>query len=232
MDQEKVFAVFGLGTFGMEICNVLSSKGKEVIAVDRDGSLVDKVKDSVTQALLVDSTDEDALKAAGMEDVDVAVIAIGDNLEASILTTIILKNLGVPCIIARAVSAIHAQTLKQVGATELVNIEVDEGRRLANRIVSPDIMDIIPISPEQSMAELRAPRNFLGKSLKQLDLRNKFSVNVVSVKRVKTDIDELGNPKRDEMIFTPRPMDIIEANDILVVIGCDKDIEALREAAA
>ena len=112
MEKDKLFAVFGLGIFGFEVCKVLSEKGMKVIAVDKDRKLVDKVKDMVTQAILIDSTDEDALKNADMQDVDVAVVAIGKSVDGSILTTILLKNMGVPRIIARAVSSLHEQVLR------------------------------------------------------------------------------------------------------------------------
>ncbi|MFC1480149.1 potassium channel family protein [Candidatus Omnitrophota bacterium] len=229
MEKEKVFAVFGLGTFGLEICKVLSSKGAKVIAVDRNQKSIEKIKDVVTQAVAIDSTDEEDLLNAGLQDVDVAVISIGDNIDASILTTTLLKNIGVPYIIARAMSGIHAQVLKQIGATEVMNLEIEQGQRLANRIFAPEIMDVIHLSDDQSLAELRVPKDFIGKSLQDLDLRKKFNVNVISVKRTKTDIDKIGNPERKELVFSPKPMDILEINDILVVLGNEQDMNRLKE---
>lgn len=231
MDTEKVFAVFGLGMFGLEICRVLASKGANVIAVDKDQKRIDRIKDTVTHSVLLDSTDEEALRNAGMDDVDVAVIAVGDMLDASILTTILLKNMGVPRIIARATSDVHGQVLKQIGATEVINIEIEVGRRLANRIFSQDVMDVIPVSPDATMAELRLPKAFEGKSPHELEIRKEYNVNIVAVKRTKTDVDALGNPKREEQVFTPKPTDILHVNDVLVILGRDEDIEKLKEIA-
>jgi trk system potassium uptake protein TrkA len=227
--MDKVFAVFGLGTFGFQICKVLSERGGQVIAVDRQEKLIDRIKDDVTQAVLLDSTDEDALRNIGLENVDVAIVAIGDDIDASILTTALLKNLGVPMIIARAVSEIHAQVLKQVGATEVINIEIEEGKMLAKRLVASDVLDIIPISKNQSLVELYVPKEFVGKSLMQLNLRKKFKVNVISIKRTVTVVDNSGNPLKEEVVLSPRPTDILQPNDVLVVVGNEKDIESLKE---
>ena len=154
MAKERVFAVFGLGTFGAEVCRVLAEKGGKVIAVDRDPDVVEKNKNIVTQAVLMDSTDEEALKNLALDEIDVAIVVIGENLDASILTTALLSKLGVPYIIARAITDIHAQILKQVGATENINIEINSGRELATRLISPDILENIPISAELKLVEL------------------------------------------------------------------------------
>jgi len=229
MDKEKIFGVFGLGAFGMEICRVLAEKGAEVVAVDKDQQTIEKIKNIVTQAVLMDSADEEALKNAGLQDVDVAIVAIGDNIDASILTTIILKNMGVPYIIARAVSNIHAQVLKQIGATEVINIQIEQGRRLANRVSLHGVMDVIPISDNQLLVEVRVPSDFVGRSLSDLDLRKKLNINIISVKRTKTEIDDMGNPRREESVFSPKPMDIFNVNDILVILGEQGDIDKLKE---
>jgi len=228
MVKEKVFGVIGLGIFGSEVCRVLAEKGMKVIAADKDRDVLEKMKNHVSQAVLLDSTEEDALRNAGLHDIDVAVVAIGDNVNANVLTTILLKNLGVPHIIARALSALHAQVLRQIGATEVINIELEQGARLANRIVAPDVMDIIPISSNQSLAEMRAPEIFIGKSLVQLEIRKKFNVNIVSMKRADTGIDDMGNPVRSEKVFSPKPDDIIRVNDVLIILGEEKDIEKLK----
>lgn len=229
MEKDKLFAVFGLGIFGFEVCKVLSEKGMKVIAVDKDRKLVDKVKDMVTQAILIDSTDEDALKNADMQDVDVAVVAIGKSVDGSILTTILLKNMGVPRIIARAVSSLHEQVLRQIGATEVVNIAVEEGQRLAKRIISPEMVDLIPLSKNHSIAEVRIPSKFVDKSLQEIDLRKKFHVTLVSVKRMETAIDEVGNPLQEEAVFCPKPDEALKASDILVLLGSENDLQKLKE---
>lgn len=228
MAKEKVFAVFGLGTFGMEVCQVLSQKGGKVIAVDNQTQLVEKLKETVFQAVVLDSKDEESLKSISLEDIDVAVVAIGDDIESSILTTALLKNLGVPYIIARAISPIHSQVLKQVGATEVIHIEIEEGRRIANKLITPFILEHIPLSKNQSLAEIRIPKDFIGKSLFKLDLRKKYNINVISIKREETTIDDLGNPVKEEMAIAPDSTTVLKENDIIVIVGNEKDIEQLK----
>ncbi|MDO9547427.1 MAG: TrkA family potassium uptake protein [Candidatus Marinimicrobia bacterium] len=229
MAKEKVFAVFGLGTFGLEVCRVISEKGGKVIAVDYQIELIEKVKNMVTQAVLIDSTDEQSLKNAPIEDIDVAVVGIGQNIESSILTTAVLKNLGVPYIIARAASDIHGQVLKQVGATEVINIEIEEGKRLASKLISPDIIDKIYIGQNQILAEVMCSKSMIGKSVMALDLRKKLNVNIISIKHTSTKIDEMGNPVVENVVDFPSPSTIILKDDILVVVGREKDIDKLKE---
>jgi len=228
MKKEKVYAVFGLGTFGLEVCKVLSEKGGRVIAVDVNEKLIDRVKDTVTQAILIDSTDEESIRSAPLAEVDVAVVGIGDDMESSILTTAILKKIGVPYIISRAINDIHAQVLKQVGATEVLFIEIEEGRRLAQRLISPDVLERIPISQNQTLAELVTPLQLAGRALYKIDLRKKFGVSVISIKRKKTIIDDQGSPRIEELVIQPAPTTVLEKEDILVVVGKDEDIDALK----
>lgn len=228
MAREKVFAVVGLGTFGRELCATLMEKGGKVIAIDNQARLIDRVRDEVTQAILIDSTDEDTIAQAPLQDVDVAVVAIGDNIEASILTTALLKRIGVPRIVARAVTDIHQQVLRQIGADEIVNIEIDEGRRVAQRLISPEVLDTVPLSEQISMAELYAPHSVVGSTLEQVDLRNKFRVNIVSIRRDDISVDEQGNPRRRERLIFPAAGDRLEEGDILIVVGSNEDIDALR----
>jgi trk system potassium uptake protein TrkA len=229
MPDDKTFAVFGLGTFGFEVCRVLSEKGGKVIAADVNPGLIEKAKEIATQAVLIDSTDEDSLKNAPLENVDVGIVAIGDDMQASILTTAILKNRGIPYIIARAISDIHAQVLRQVGATEVLFIEIEEGRRLAIKLIAPDVLDRIPISKNQTLAEVVVPEGFVKKTLGKLDLLKKLGITVISVKRMSTKIDDIGNPEKEELIIQPAPTTMLEDADVLVVIGKDEDINRLKE---
>ncbi|MBU1063659.1 TrkA family potassium uptake protein [bacterium] len=229
MAKEKVFGVFGLGTFGLEVCRVISEKGGKVIAVDFQTELIEKVKNMVTQAVLIDSTDEQSLKNAPIEDIDVAVVGIGQNIESSILTTAVLKNLGVPYIISRAISDIHGQVLKQVGATEIIDIEIEEGKRIANKLISPDIIDKVYIGQNQILAEVMCSKSMIGKSIMALDLRKKLNVNIISVKHTSTKIDEMGNPVVENNVDFPAPSTIIQKDDILVVVGREKDVDKLKD---
>jgi trk system potassium uptake protein len=227
--NEKVFAVIGLGTFGRKVAEVLSNRGGKVIAIDNDPALIDKVKDSVTQAVLLDSTDETSLTNAPFDDVDVAVVAIGDNIASSILTTALLKRVGIPRILARSVSDLHEQVLKQIGADEIVNIEVDEGHRIAMRLISPEVLDRIPVSQSISVAELYTPGTFIGQSIGKLDLRKRFNVNIISITRTILGVDEMGNTVRNEQIIFPTSENILEETDVLLVVGKNEDVDALRE---
>ena len=228
MGQDRVFAVFGLGLFGSEVCRVLAENGGKVIAVDRKPALIERIKDQVTQAVLIDSTEEEALQSIDIADIDVAVVAIGSDQNSSIITTALLKKLGVPYIIGRALTDIHGEVLRQVGANEVINIELDEGREIARRLISPDIKDRIPISQDQTLAEVVVPATFVGKSLHSLELRKKFSVNVISIRRTETVIDDVGNPVKSERVFAPLPDDKLKQNDVFVLVGSDEDIDALR----
>ncbi len=229
MPKNKVFAVFGLGAFGLEVCRVLAEKGSTVIAIDNKVGQIEKIKNLVTQAVLIDSTDEESLRAAPIEDVDTAIVGIGENIESSILTTAILKKVGVPHIIARAISEIHAQVLRQVGASDVINIEIEEGNRLANRLISPSIIEKIPIGKNQILAEVLVPKNMVGKSLQELDLRKKYNINVISVKRVQMNVDEMGNPQEEEMISFPGPLTVLQKNDTIIVVGTEREIERVKE---
>ncbi len=229
MAKERVFVVIGLGIFGRQVALELAGKGGKVIAVDNQAKHVEAVKDGVTQAVLVDSTDEEGLSSLGLDEVDVAIVAIGDAIESGILTTAILKRSGVPYIIARAVSDIHAQVLRQVGADEVINLEVDEGRRIAQRLIAPHVLDRIPISSSISFAEVYVPRSFINSTLVRLDLRKRFSINVVAIKRNKLSVDEVGNPVKDEEVIFPESDTMLLDQDVLLVVGKNEDIEAMKE---
>ncbi|MAG13669.1 MAG: potassium transporter TrkA [Spirochaetales bacterium] len=229
MAKEKVFAVVGLGSFGRKVCEVIAEKGGKVIAIDNDPALIDRIKDTVTQAVLLDSTDEDSLSGAPLDDVDAAVVAIGDNVAASVLTTALLKRAGIRFILARAISELHEQVLRQIGADEIVNIEIDEGQRIGMRLMSPEILDRIPVSHAISVAELYTPKTFAGKSLLKLDLRRKFHVNIIALTRVNLSVDEMGNPLRNEQVIFPHAEDVLEGTDVLLVVGKNEDIDAMRE---
>lgn len=229
MAKEKVFAVIGLGSFGRKVCEVLIERGGKVIAIDNDPDLIDKVKDDVTQAILLDSTDEESLSNAPFDDVDVAVVAIGDNITSSILTTALLKRAGIAYILARSVSNLHEQVLKQIGADEIINIEIDQGQRIATRLMSPEVLDRIPVSQSISVAELYAPESFVGKSLEKLDLRKKNKVNVISITRLSFSVDEVGNPVRNEQIVFPTSQEIVKEGDVFLLVGKNEDIDVLIE---
>ena len=217
-EREKVFAVIGLGSFGERLCEELSEKGGKVLAIDNQAKLIERVKDMVAQSILLDSTDEEAMNQ----------VPIGDNIEASILTTAILKRIGIPRILSRAVSEIHQQVLWQVGADEIINIEIDEGTRLAQRLISPEILDRIPISEKISLSEVFVPSDFAEKNLSQLDLRNKMHVNDVAIRRTSLTVDEEGDTVRSERIVFPDAETKLEESDVLLLVGLNEDLDSFR----
>ncbi len=227
--RQKVFAVLGLGVFGRQICTTLGERGGSVIAIDQDPELIEQVKEEVTQAILIDTTDEESLSEAALEDVDVAVVAMGDNVEASILTTALLKKRGIAHVVARAISTLHAQVLKQVGADEVLNLETDAGSRLANRLVAPDVLERVALSREISVAEMYVPKAVVGATLAEMDLRGRYGLMVISIKRVKRDVDELGNPVETEEIVFPGPDDELLETDLIHVIGKNESIDEFRQ---
>jgi len=227
-DKEKVFAVIGLGTFGGKVCEDLAAKGGKVIAIDNQPELIEKVKDTVTQSILLDSTDETAMGQVPFADVNIAVVAIGENIEASILTTAILKRLGIPYIVARAVTDIHNQVLRQVGADEVVNIEIEEGKRIAQRLISPDILDNISVTENISVSEVYVPKAFIGQTLEKLNLRKKLNVNIVAILRTTLSVDEEGNPVKTDNAVFPDAKEVLQESDILLVVGKNEDLNVFR----
>ena len=229
MAKETLFTVIGLGIFGQQVCEDLIEKGARVLAVDNKIDIIEKVKDNVTQAVLLDATDEEALSALPLEDIDIAIVAIGENREASILATAILKRLGVPYILSRATSDLHTQVLRQVGADEVVNIEISEGKRVAQKLLAPEILDRIPISETVTVAELFVSKDFIGKKLGKLNFRKKFQVNIIAVKRSYISIDELGNPVKSEEVIFPDSDTELKEHDIILIVGKNEDIDVFKE---
>jgi len=227
--SSRGYAVIGLGTFGVSLCDELGEKGGDVLAIDNQAALVERVKDTVSQSIVMDSTDEDAMGQVPFDNVETAVVAIGDNVEASILTTAILKKLGIPRIVARAITDLHQEVLRQVGADEIINLEVDEGVRMAQRLISPDILDHIPISENISLAEVAVPREFVEKTLKQLDVRRRMRVSIVAIRRTELAVDEEGNTLRSERMVFPEADQALSEGDVVLVVGENEDLSAFKE---
>ncbi|PKL24796.1 MAG: TrkA family potassium uptake protein [Spirochaetae bacterium HGW-Spirochaetae-3] len=219
MSRKRNFAVIGLGAFGASICDVLMGKGANVVAMDRDPAIVEQIKASVSAALLVDTTNEDSLLRAPLEDIDVAIVALGDNLEASILTTMLLKQRGIPYVVARAVSPLHASVLRRIGANEVINVEEETGRRVARRLVAPDVLDSLPLSADVSLNECLTPKFFIGKTAAELELEAKLHLRLVAIARVAVDLDDSGNGIRHERLLFPDDTTIIEEADRLFLLG-------------
>ena len=226
----RQFAVIGLGRFGFKTATTLSELGAEVIAIDLDANLIQKAKEDVTHAVQLDSTDEEALKACGIESVDVAVVAVGRDIQSNILTTALLKKLGVKEIVARAQTELHREILKMVGATRIVMPEEDMGIRIAKSIFSPNVLEHIELSKDHALVEIEARKDFIGKTLGDLEFRKKFKVNVIAIKKPKKSTSEDGQEITEyEIHDIPSSWDRITDGDVLVVVGTEEDIEKLRE---
>ena len=220
-------AVIGLGRFGMVLARELAASGTQVIAVDRSTQLTSEIKDDVDVSVRLDSTDETALKAQEIDKVDVCVIAIGENFEAALLTTVLVKKLGVPHIICRAQTTVHAEIFRQIGADEVLQPEMQAGENLARKLANPHIEDVITLAEGYSLLELRAPAQFQGKSLMALGLRQKHGVNLICIKRPSQAVAEDESAEAPEIISVPRPDDVIKADDVLLVVGPDEALARL-----
>ena len=183
MANNKTYAVLGLGIFGSTIAMELSKYNNEVIAVDRDMSCVERISDSVTQAVRADFTDIEQLKAIGIQDCDVAVVAAGDLLEESIMGVMNLKELGVPYVIAKAKNKKYMEILLKVGADRVVRPEKEMGERIAKQLVSDKIVDLIDLDEKYSIVEIMVPSSWIGYTLRELNLRAKYGINVVGIRK-------------------------------------------------
>ncbi|RKY01854.1 TrkA family potassium uptake protein [Candidatus Poribacteria bacterium] len=214
------FAVIGLGRLGSHLARSLAKRGAEVIAIDRDMRAVEAIKDQVTLAVRLDSVDEEALRAQGLDKVDAVIVAIGEDFESNVLTVALLKKLGVKQVIARASSEIQQQILSLVGADKVFFPEADTAERLAQLLISPSILDYIPLTDGRSVAQVNAPESFHGKTIAELKIRTRYGVNVIAVRRS-------GEKEITEM---PSPDYVIKKGDVLVVVGANEDIEKLSKA--
>jgi trk system potassium uptake protein TrkA len=225
------YVVIGLGRFGSKLAMSLFAHGGEVMAIDNDREAVDRIKDHVSHVAIADCTDEHSLRSLGVQDMEVAVVAIGEKVETSILATSILRRLGVPRIMSRAVTKIQSQILIEVGAHEVFSLEDQMGEQMAARLIAPHILESITLSSGHSLVEVMAKREFVGKSLKELNLRASFGVNVIAIKKRVPAINEKGeNIVRLELNDLPSPDQKIASEDILVVVGSDEKIQILTRS--
>lgn len=219
MTHMQRVAVIGLGRFGNALARQLAASGAQVIAVDNSSQHVEEIKEYVSVAVRLDSTDLLALRSQGIEQVDVAVVAIGENFEAALLTTVILKKLEVPRIICRAQTLFHAEIFRQIGADDVIQPELEAGEQLGRQLANPRIEDFLKLGEDYSLVELQAPRQFVGKSLKTLMLRQTFGVNLVAIIRNKTVQTKAGEQTTRTMIAVLDPDEILQSADVLVLVG-------------
>lgn len=214
--SNKQFVVIGLGRFGLSVAKTLYDLGNDVLAIDMDEDLVQEISDNVTHAVQVDATDENALRSLGIRNFDVAVVTIGANIQASVMVTLLVKELGVKYIIAKGNSDLHAKVLYKIGADKVVLPEKDMGVRVAHNLVSPSILDCIELSADYSIMEVKALEEWKGKNLSELKLRSEYGINVVAIK------------KGDEINISPSADDKVESGDVIVAIGSSEELRKLE----
>lgn len=212
----KQFAVIGLGRFGTSVAETLARMGYDVLAVDINADRVNAVMDVVTHAVQVDALDEHTLRSLGIRNFDVVIVAIGEDLQANILLTVMLKEMGVKTVVAKARTELHGRVLAKVGADKVVFPERDMGVRVARALVAANIIDQIELSPDYSIMELIAPPEFIGKSIGESGVRMKYGVTVLAIRRGR------------DVIISPGARQTVEEGDILVVVGRNDRLSRLE----
>ncbi len=213
--------IVGAGRFGMALAQSLAESGTEVLLIERNGSLVQAASGVVAYAVQGDATQARVLEEAGLKECDIAVVAVGSNIEVSTLATVICKELGIPRVIAKATSEMHGKILAKLGADQVIFPDRDSAHRLAHAIASNGAFDLLEISEGCSIAEIDVPESCREKTLAQADLRNKTGVTVLCIRR----LDE--NPKKPRAVMIPGPNDQLHPDDKLIVFGTTKQIDAL-----
>ncbi len=218
--MKKQFAVIGMGRFGSSVAKTLSNLGFEVLAIDSSEQRTQEVSNIVTHVVQADSTDEEALRALGLRNFDVVIVAIGQDIQASILTTIIVKEIGVPKVVVKAQNELHGKVLAKVGADKVIYPERDMGVRVAHHLISSNIIDYIELSEDYSIVEVQASGQMVGRNLRELDIRAKYGCNVMAIRT------------GDKMNIAPHAEDIIKYNDILVIVGTNTDLKNFEKTFA
>ncbi len=213
---KKQFVVIGLGRFGSSVAETLYGLGNDVLVIDKNEDLIQDISDKVTHAVQMDATDEGALRTLGLRNFDVAVVTIGSNIQASVMVTLLIKELGVKYIIAKGNSDLHAKVLYKIGADRVILPEKDMGVRVAHNLVSESILDFIELSPDYSIMEIEAPDEWKNKTISELKLRSKYGINVMAIKR------------DDEINLSPPADFMVKSKDIFVAIGSAEDLSKLE----
>lgn len=214
----KRVIVVGLGIFGFNIAKELYENGLEVIAIDKHKETIQKIKDFSTRAILADATDKELLESIGIQEDDVVIVSFGEDLAASTLLTLHLKEFKVKEIIVKAPNEDHKRILEKVGATEVIIPEKEMAGKVARSLISPNVLDYIPLSQDYTISEIAPPSSFLGKTIGDLQLRKKHHIGVIASRDVLTD----------QIQMIPSADFVIKDSDILVVIGKEQDIQNLK----
>jgi trk system potassium uptake protein TrkA len=214
----KRVVVVGLGIFGFNIAKDLYENGIEVIAIDKNKELIQKIKDFSTKAILADGTDKEVMESIGIQQDDVVIISFGEDLAASTLITLHLKEMKVKNIIVKAPNEDHKHVLEKVGATEVIIPEKEMADKVAKSLISPNVLDYIPLSKDYTVCELAPPASFMGKTIGDLHLRRKYHIEVIAVREILPD----------RLTMVPRADFVVKDSDILVIIGKTADVEKIK----
>jgi trk system potassium uptake protein TrkA len=214
----KRVVVIGLGIFGFNIAKDLYENGMEVIAIDKNKEIIQKIRDFSTKAILADGTDKEVMESIGIQQDDVVIISFGEDLAASTLVTLHLKEMKVKTIIVKAPNEDHKHVLEKVGATEVIIPEREMADKVARSLISPNVLDYIPLSEDYTVCEIVPPASFMGKTIGELHLRTKHHIEVIAVREML--------PERLTMV--PRADFVVKDSDILVVIGKEADIQKIK----
>lgn len=213
----KRVVVIGIGIFGFNIVKELYEKGVDVVAIDKKKEAIQEIKDYCTKAILTDGLDKEVIDSIGLQEDDVVIISFGEDLAASTLITLHLKQLKIKDIIVKAPNMEYKMVLESVGATEVVIPEKEMASKIAKSLISPNIIDYIPLTEDYIICEIAPPPNFIGKSLSGLHVRSKYNVNVIAIRDTISD-----------KVYMPKADSLIKDSEVLVVIGKSKDIDRLR----
>ncbi len=214
----KRFAVIGLGNFGFHAAKALYEDGNEVVAIDTDKARVQAIDPFCTEAVVLDSTDKEALKTLGLEDMDGVIVSTGTKISTSVLICLYLQEIGVKKILAKALDDDHGKILRRVGATEIIHPERDMAVRISRGLSRPNVLDFIPLAEEFDLIQVGPPRDFIGKSLKDLNLRAKYNVHIIAIKELVPE----------NFILVPPANFVIKDSDILIMLGKSEDIRRIK----
>lgn len=215
--MKKQYAVIGLGRFGSSIVNTLVEAGNEVLAIDSNEKRVNELEEAATHAVIADATDEEVLKAIGIRNIDTVIVAIGNDIQASILTVLVLKELGVNKVVVKALNKRHGQVLEKVGADWVVFPEWDMGERVAHQLMLPNVLNFIELAKDYNIEEIKVPSSMSGKSIKELDIRAKLNLNVIAIK------------SKGRINISPSPDEVVQEGDGLVMIGEKRNLHRFAD---
>ncbi len=210
-EKTKQYVVFGLGLFGESVAKELYEMGHEVLAIDEDEELVEAIAPYVTQAVQADATDEGALESLGIRNFDAAIVSIGHDVRDSILVCVLLKEMSVPYLIAKAMDDLHAKVLRKVGVDRVIFPERDMGKRLARTLLMPNVVELMSLTDQHQMVEILTPKKWIGHSIQELDVRKKFGVSIVGIHR------------QGQLIPSPMADTVFEPGDLLLILGNRKE---------